>query len=215
MKSLPRSGQFALATAWVLFVGYLGWRLARIGLKYAAGNFPTNFGDTLLTNQIWFVAHMLCGIAVLFLGPLQFLPAVRERFVRYHRVAGKIYIVASFISIAALLINIIPDGECTACRPSNYVVTVLWLLSVVAAWMSIRVYDTETHRAFMIRGYIFAAYFILVRTYGDAMMRFLPGEPGDAGQWANSDWLTWMIPLILLEIYLFASRYLRHRRVVT
>jgi uncharacterized membrane protein len=194
--------------AWALFLGLVTWRLARIGVKYSIGKFPANFGETLLSNQLWFVVHMIGGIAVLLLGPTQFIPMIRDKFRGYHRTAGKVYIIASLLSIAALYLNILPMSECPACRPSNYVVTTLWLLSVVAAWLSIRIHDVSTHRAFMMRGYVFAAYFILVRTYGDALMPYLPGEPNDAGQWANSDWLTWILPLMLLEIYLFTERYL-------
>lgn len=203
--------QILIALLWAAFSAWLIWRLAGMGIKYANGKFPTNFGETLLSNQIWFIAHMAGGTVVLLLGPLQFISLIRERFQKFHRTAGKIYIAASLISIGALFFNILPTGECTPCRPSNYVVTTLWLLSVIAAWLSIKIHDIETHRAFMMRGFVFAAYFILVRTYGDAVMPYLPGEPNDAGQWANSDWLTWVLPLLVLEMYLFTERYLRIR----
>lgn len=202
-----------LSSIWALFVVFLLWRLFGIAAKYASGKFPTNFGDSLLVNQLWFVVHMIGGTLVLILGPLQFIAPIRDRFRKYHRIAGTVYLLASLVSIAALFINILPTSECPSCRPSNYIVTTLWLLSVLAAWLSIRIHDLASHRAFMMRGFVFAAYFLLVRTYGDAMMPYLPGERFDSGQWANSDWLTWVLPLILLEIYLFIEHYVRVRSI--
>lgn len=212
MTSARRFLHLIPAILWTIFVALLMWRLAGLGAKYISGEFPRNFGDSLLSNQIWFAAHMIGGSIVLLLGPLQFIPAIRDRFRRYHRTAGTIYILASLVSIAALFLNILPSSECVPCRPSNYVVTTLWLLSIIAAWLSIRAHDLAVHRAFMMRGFVFAAYFLLVRTYGDAMIPYLPGEANDAGQWANSDWLTWILPLLMLEIYLFSEHYLAVRR---
>lgn len=161
-------------------------------------------------SAFWMLLHMAGGITVLAIGPIQFFPPFRDRFPRVHRALGKTYIVASLISIAGLLARVIPVTT-FATRPSLYVVTILWLFSIIAAYLSIQVGDVVSHMSFMMRGYAFASYFLLVRFFLPLFEGLVPSEP-EAFFLLATDFLCWLIPWIALEIGLFIWRLNRIRK---
>jgi hypothetical protein len=61
---------------------------------YFVGYRNPRFGETLFSNQLWFVLHMAGATCSLFLGPIQFWKSVRIKFPRVHRILGKIYVTA-------------------------------------------------------------------------------------------------------------------------
>ena len=60
-------------------------------VAYFYGYRSRMFGDSLFHNQLWVVMHMGGGTMTLLLGPMQFWPFIRKRFVAFHRLSGKIY----------------------------------------------------------------------------------------------------------------------------
>ena len=54
-------------------------------------------------NVGWYFLHITGGALVLALGPFQFIAPIRNRFRRYHRAAGCIYILASLMAFAGII----------------------------------------------------------------------------------------------------------------
>ena len=72
---------------------------------------------------------------------------------------GKVYIVGSLIAgLSALRLSLIND--CHACRYSLLLLSVLLLFFTSAAYYSIRKYNIEAHKQFMIRSYVCALAFV-------------------------------------------------------
>src|SRR4051812_11576176 len=46
----------------------------------------------------WLLPHALAGALALFLGPLQFSDTLRKRFIRWHRIAGRLYVAGALIA---------------------------------------------------------------------------------------------------------------------
>jgi uncharacterized membrane protein len=195
----------------IVFAGFLAWYLAvQVVMRihgYVTQEPPPHWDH----SAFWMLVHIVGGIVVLAIGPIQFFPPFRDRFPRVHRALGRVYIAMSLLSIIGLLARVIPVTD-FATRPSLYVVTILWLLSIVAAYLSIRIGDWVAHMSFMMRGYVFASYFLLVRFvlpwFEDAIN---PKEP-EAFWLLATDFLAWMIPWIVLEIGLFVWRFNRVRK---
>ncbi|MBA4141391.1 MAG: DUF2306 domain-containing protein [Segetibacter sp.] len=167
---------------------------------YATNGIPEYFGATLMNAKVWFYLHMTGGATAILLGPLQFWKAFRIKYIQLHRTLGKIYIIGSIISVICL-IRILPEGGCTACKPSQTVVFTLWLLTTVAAWWTIKRKNIKAHRQFMARSYLFAFHFVAVRMLDYLGLRFFGFTHEDNVWLANGDWFTWVVPFIILEMY--------------
>jgi uncharacterized membrane protein YozB (DUF420 family) len=185
---------------WSTVAGLTLYFIAGHLIKYSTRGIPDFFGDTFWNKRFWFYIHIAGGALAIIIGPLQFWKRVRTRYVHFHRTAGKLYIIGSILAVVGL-IRILPDSLCMACRPSQFVVTPLWLLTTIAAWWTIKRRNIKAHRQFMARSYLFAFYFVAVRVLDRVGETLLPSVKKDSGWYANTDWLVWVLPLIILEIY--------------
>lgn len=197
MKTATRKFRFSKVSTfstylfWILFFAVLIWLLGPNIIENRSEN----------ENAAWFYAHMLGGSLVLILGPLQFIGAIRNRFYRYHRVAGYIYLAGSVLSVAAL-IRILALPGCDACLPSQLTAVFLWILCAGVAIWAIRRGNILMHQHNMARSFVFASYFLLVRLLDRfGIERLLPFVKTEDARIANSDWLAWVIPLLLVEFY--------------
>lgn len=147
-----------------------------------------------------FIGHIAGGTVFLGLGALQFLARVRDRYRQFHRINGRIMLIAALVSIGCLY-AMLPHSKCNACLPSQIAVTTLWLVSIVAAWLAIRRGDIAAHRLHMARGFVSASYFLVVRLMDHliGLERLLPFVIDESARFANSDWMVWVIPVLLIE----------------
>lgn len=201
----PSESSLTLASAlrfifWSVLVGMTLYFIAGHLVKYATKGIPDFFGDTFWNKRVWFYIHIAGGVLAIIIGPLQFWKGIRTNYVSFHRIAGKLYIIGSILAVIGL-IRILPDSLCVACRPSQFIVTPLWLVSTIAAWITIKKRNVKAHRQFMARSYLFAFYFVAVRITDSIGETFLPFVKKDSAWYANTDWFVWVVPLIILEIY--------------
>src|SRR5688572_2120587 len=74
--------------------------------------------------SFWFVAHIAGATCSLFLGPVQFWKWARVKYVRYHRLAGKIYIIGTLVAaICAFRLALV--FNCVGCRYSLIPLSIL------------------------------------------------------------------------------------------
>lgn len=191
----------AVTTFWLAFFGYFLYRYIPNVWEYTTKGFPPYTGKTLLSNRLWFSLHITAGLFVYVIGLIQFTSAIRNRYIKLHRLLGKIYIVASFIAIFTLAF-IIPDGLCKPCKVSQSIVTSLWLLFVLAAFYFIRQRKIEWHRRMMISSFICAAYFVTVRVVDKFAMSFFYSITKTEDQaMLVSDIAVWIVPLTAFWLY--------------
>jgi uncharacterized membrane protein YozB (DUF420 family) len=148
-----------------------------------------------------FALHIFSGIIVYCTAVLQFTPSIRNRYISFHRATGKVNIIASLLCITALYF-MIPDGMCSPCKTSHWIVTSLWLLFVLLAYYFIRQRKIIQHQRMMIRSFICAAYFVTVRVVDQfAMGIFYYLFPDESTALLASDIFVWFVPLLVFEIY--------------
>ncbi|UUR06737.1 DUF2306 domain-containing protein [Sphingomonas glaciei] len=169
--------------------------LVGIFLSFSLGNIGRH-GD-----EAWlYWLHIAGGSIVLLLGPFQFIASIRNRFRRYHRLAGYCYVAgsaAAFVGFWAIQPTI-PDvfflSQATAIT--------LWMLALIAAVAAARRKRMLTHQHNMTRSFVLAAYFVVVRLvdqYGLVMLE--PFSSNEGARLAHSDWLAWVVPLAMVEAY--------------
>ena len=185
---------------WIVIISISAYFYFYNVLGYFFGYRNERFGITLFDNQIWFIAHMIGATFSLFLGPIQFWPAVRKKYMSYHRIAGKLYIIGSLIAgISALRLSIIYD--CIGCRYPLVLLSILFLLATSLALVSIRRKNIVAHRQFMIRSYTCALAFVFIRLYQILPLDFLYSSINNMEvQRTVNEWIFSFVPIIAVEV---------------
>ncbi len=144
--------------------------------------------------------HIIGGSVVMLLGPFQYSAPIRNRFRRYHRFAGYTFVAGSVAAFVGFVL-IQPT------RPDTFFLSqvtamVLWMAAMAAAVVAARRKRFLTHQHNMTRAFVLAAYFVVVRfidPHGMALITPFASEEAAAN--AHSDWLAWVVPLVLVEAY--------------
>lgn len=176
--------------------------VARTIFRFLHHKYPHNYGTEFWDNHIWFILHLIGGSLVMILGALQFSATVRKKSMPYHRIAGKIYIWSSIISVFTLYIILYKCTNCEPGRTSKVFVGTLWLLFTIAAWWTVVHKNIKSHKQFMARSFVCASYFVIVRildTVGDT--NILPFIKDPVVRYVDGDYLAWLIPLFIVEFY--------------
>ncbi|TPV32775.1 DUF2306 domain-containing protein [Paucihalobacter ruber] len=170
-------------------------------LGYFQSGIPEYLNRTSFLSRFWFVAHIISGLLVFALAPFQFSAAYRNRNYANHRRVGKFYIVLSLVCILTLFISIVPKGLCESCKISQYMVTTLWLIFIMAAYISIINKRITLHKRLMISAFICAAYFVTVRIISLTSMGFFNYLTKNESQaYFISDLAVWLVPLTIIWI---------------
>jgi uncharacterized membrane protein len=149
-------------------------------------------------HAAWYFMHITGGVLALACGPFQFIPALRNRFRRYHRAAGYTYVAGSFMAVAGYVG--LPKADLF--QLSQTVALSLWVLAVAFAVLSIRRGNVLSHQHNMARSFVLAAYFLTARLFDKhGMWLLVPFSDAMEVRLVHSDWLAWVIPLVLVEIY--------------
>ena len=115
----------------------------------------------------WYLLpHGLAGACALLLGPLQFSDRLRQRFTKFHRVVGRIYIGAVLVA-APMGFYVQYFQERTGATRSFSIVAAVqatsWILTTVIALAFIRSGKVQQHRQWMTRSFAVALIFLEVR----------------------------------------------------
>ena len=144
--------------------------------------------------------HIVGGTIVLALAPFQYLAPIRNRFRRYHRWAGYGFVAGSVLAFAGY-VAIQPTAKDTFFL-SQATAMALWMAAMIAAVIAARRKRFLTHRHNMTRAFVLAGYFVVVRFIDPAgMVLITPFASEEAAANAHSDWLAWVVPLVLVEAY--------------
>lgn len=191
-----------LIVSWTLLLGVSLLFYYDNAIAYLYGYRSERFGHTLFENQIWFIAHIIGATFSLFLGPIQFWGSVRKKYIRYHRFAGKLYVIGSLIAgLSALRLSLIND--CIGCRYPLFILSLLFLLSTSLAWYAIKQRNITAHRQFMTRSYTCALAFVFVRLNQIIPFGFLFDIIEDAATRRTvNEWTFSFVPIILVEIFM-------------
>ncbi len=103
--------------------------------------------------------HGLGGAVALALGALQFSTRLRQRYVRIHRLSGKLYIAGTFIA-APVAIRMAFINSPWFLIPFTILQAGIWMLFTLVAYLCIRRGAVASHREWMMRSYAIALIFL-------------------------------------------------------
>jgi len=108
------------------------------------------------------LVHGIPGALALMLGVFQFSTRLRQRYLQPHRVLGRIYVGSAIVS-APVAVAVAIKLPIPTLLTASMIQALGWLIATGTAVYCARVGKIQQHREWMIRGYAFAAVFIVVR----------------------------------------------------
>ena len=95
----------------------------------------------------WLVLpHVLGGMIALLIGPFQFSSLFRQRYLRMHRIMGRVYLASVGVSaVVALYVSAIHQKEMQD-KEWIFALGITWLLTGAMAFVAVRNGDIEAHR---------------------------------------------------------------------
>lgn len=118
-----------------------------------------HYRTALIADRYLLLPHALFGTIALLSGPLQFSARVRQRYLAFHRILGRVYVVS--VLLAAALAITISSGR--ALFPGTCVQAGAWIICTVAAFLTARNRNIAQHRQWMVRSYAVTFTFITLR----------------------------------------------------
>ena len=196
---IKRSGWILL---WLFIIGFSLYFFITTIIDYADGYVPPNFKLSFWNSKIGFIGHIAGATAALLLGPLQFWKGFRTKYMRYHRAAGKIFILGSLMAaVCAFRINLMYD--CVACRVSLGLLSTVWFVCTAIAWWAIKRKNIKAHRQFMVRSYTAALAFVFIRLFPLlGYKNVFPFIDSQMERRITAEWLCWVIPFLIIEIFM-------------
>ncbi|MEV6603029.1 DUF2306 domain-containing protein [Kutzneria sp. NPDC051319] len=159
------------------------------------------------------VVHAVPAGLTLIVGPWQFVPKLRTRFPRLHRVLGRVYLVSVILAAAAA-------SYATVVTPSGFplqvafsVLIVAWLYSAFQGYRTIRRGDVRSHRIWMIRNYTLTFAAVTLRLYlmlGVALMDVIPSLTF-RDVYTSSAWLSLLGNVLVAEYFILRHTARRKR----
>lgn len=169
-------------------------------IAYFYGYRSAMWGESFFNNHLWVSMHMIGGTAALLLGPMQFWSFIRNKFLNFHRLSGKLYMAGvALIGISAGRLSL--TSHCIPCRISLFLLTVFVVLSTFFAWKAIKARNIKVHRQMMVRSYICVLGFVAVRVDNILPLDFLFGNISDPTfRRVVNEYFFSFVPLLIAEI---------------
>lgn len=185
---------------WLLLVVLLA-----LGLWYASDAVTYAFVRERPAEEPWVrtaasFLHLAAAAPLLLIAPLQFSRRFRARWPRWHRRVGRTYL--SFAIVAALVaVYLGTTFERLGSRTPLFIFALLWLAFSAAAWFCARGGAFATHERFVVRSYALALAFVFVRLLGEFQDLLFPFMPDQALRDTTREWLSFVLPLIAVEVW--------------
>jgi len=117
------------------------------------------FDSRYYTNLAATVLHLLPGLLIFILGPIQFMPNLRTRYLKWHRISGQVYVASGFTgAVSGFIIGAIDPFMGFTGQGFNEAMATAFLSAYVFFCLTMAIYRIRNkrigpHREWMIRGF--------------------------------------------------------------
>lgn len=171
-------------------------------------------------DSVWrptFYLHVVSGMAVILIGPFQFLKNLRNKHLNLHRALGKIYAYGILVVAAptGLIMAFYAEGGLWS-TVSFLIMSALWFFTTIMAIVTVKKKDIIGHKKWMYRSYALSFAAVTLRLLvplmsTPAIAKHLGNSPEEMTYIiiVSTAWLSWIINLIFVEfliLYTFRSK---------
>jgi uncharacterized membrane protein len=157
-----------------------------------------SYGTYFWPRAGWVLTHVALSLLAITIGPLQLWARIRERYWRFHRLAGRIYLIGvAGGSVAAIGLSL-TAGFTPAYRSGLFFLALAWMGTTGMAFAAIRRRKIAQHREWMIRSYVVTFSFVTFRVVRDI---FVANGLGTFEEMlVVMSWASWAVPLLITEM---------------
>lgn len=171
----------------------------------------------IVFDNLWrptFYVHVIAGMAVILVGPFQFLKFFRNRFLKWHRMAGKIYAYGILVLAApsGLIMAFYAEGGFWS-TVAFAVMSLLWFVTTLMAVVSIRRRNVEAHRIWMMRSYALSFAAVTLRLLVPLLSLYIHNNEDLIT--VSTAWLSWLLNLLVAEGMIFALQRKTNKLKIT
>jgi uncharacterized membrane protein YozB (DUF420 family) len=207
-------------------INYLGWAIILSVSFYFIYNNVFNYftyDKAHYGEDMWpsfaplLLTHVVFGMIALVIGPLQFIPAIRKKYVKTHHTIGKTYLISVLIAASASLYlsidKIIVTEKALNFGTGLMGLAIAWLLTSGMAYWSIRHRNFTQHREWMVRSFVVTTGFASFRLFNNILVNNFHTDPNATGD--VMAWACWAFPLLVTEVVLQAIKIRRGYAALT
>lgn len=191
---------------WLVLLALIAWYVVE-ALSYAATR-ELQPGATTLNRQIWYVTHVAMALPILLIAPLQFLPTLRGQHPVLHRQLGRAFLTMSMVA-GAMAVWLGATIQYQGSRIPLVIFGLVWIGFSAAAWLCAVKRDYVSHRKFVIRSFAIGLAFVWVRILGDVDGTLFSFISNDEVRDSTSEFLSFVLPLLVTETWLTWAPALR------
>lgn len=187
---------------WILFIFFsLSIGLYPISYLVLTTDHGVLINRELYTVPVWrwmFFQHVTFGGIAMLAGFTQFSKTLRNRYLKVHKVLGKIYLLAVLLSgIAGFYIALYTHGGLPA-QIGFVGLALAWLFTSAMAYQRIRILNIDDHERWMIRSYAVTWAAVTLRIYLPTFEHLLGMNFNES--YPIIAWLCWVPNLVIAEL---------------
>lgn len=190
--------------------------LAYVTAKYLSFESDINFllvKGELIFDSIWrptFYIHVISGIFIIAIAPIQFIPFIRIKSIRLHKFLGKIYAYGILLLAGptGIIMAFYAEGG-TSSTIAFLIMGTLWMLTTFLAIKAIINKDIIGHQKWMYRSFALSTAAVTLRILVPIM---------SITHWfdeqfiiVSTAWLSWMINLGIAELIILQKFHLKNK----
>jgi len=153
------------------------------------------------------LVHIAAGFLFMTLGPLQFVGAIRNRWLRFHRWCGRIFFVASLVGVlsAFVFVPVLPIFGTFTSKVAASIGGALFLICLVKGYWHIRRFEIAQHREWMIRAFAIGLGISTFRVLIPLLM-MPPLKLTFPETWDTVTWLGFTLNALIAEVWINVTR---------
>lgn len=157
--------------------------------------------------KITVLIHVSSGLIAMLIGPIQFWASFRTKYIKIHRIFGRIYLIAILIgTISATNLAWTSGYKISfAWAFGLQALAFAWMSTALMAYISVMKGRIAQHKEWMIRSYVVTLGFFFFRILNNSFfIKSIMPEFTERG--VTIIWFCWTIPLLITEIVLSWNR---------
>lgn len=157
----PTSGRSRFKTALWISLGLTTLFVFITSEVFLVADYPMYHAYRLqvIADRHFLIPHTTCGLVALLAGPVQFSSRIRQRYLNFHRLLGRMYVISVFIgAYTGIALAAGRPG-----LPGTSMQAVAWIVCTTAAFITARNHQIIQHRQWMARSYAVTFTFVSSR----------------------------------------------------